>query len=245
MTHPTAPNERSIDEGLVEARPRVLVAEDDAQLAASIVRGLRAEGFEVELATDGEQALHLGLRGDFRAIVLDLNLPEKSGIEVLEALRARVRTPVLVVTARSDLAERLRCFALGAVDFVPKPFWIEELVARLRAHVGRKPSAPNRRVEIADALVDLDARTMSVAGAAVEVTPSEWAVLAYLIERQGRAVSRAQLADDALDAFDEVDARTVDSHVAHLRKKLGNKARASIATVWGIGYRFDPQQASR
>ncbi len=214
-------------------------------MAASIVRGLRAEDFEVELATDGEEALHLGLRGDFQAIVLDLNLPERSGVEVLEALRARVRTPVLVVTARSDLQERLRCFSLGAVDFVPKPFWIEELVARLRAHVGRKAGPPNRRVEIADAAIDLDARSMTVAGVVVELTPSEWAVLAYLIERQGRAVSRTQLAEDALDAFEEVDARTVDSHVAHLRKKLGNKARAAIATVWGIGYRLDPIEAAK
>ena len=227
------------------ARLRVLLVEDDPAMAAGIVRGLRDAGMDVELATDGDAGARVALAGDFGAIVLDLSLPSRGGIEVLEILRGRVVTPVLVLTARSDLDDRLRCFALGAADFVAKPFWIEELVARIRSRTSARPTAAHRRVAFADVEADLDARTLRVAGAPVELTRNEWAILAHLLERPGRAVARSQLASDALDAFDGAEARTVDSHVAHLRKKLGAEGRAFIATAWGIGYRFDPPEDAR
>ncbi len=228
-----------------EGSLRVLVVEDDPAMAAGIVRGLRGAGMLVELANDGEAGARVALGGAFEVIVLDLSLPGRTGIEVLEMLRGRATTPVIVLTARTDLEDRLRCFALGAVDFVSKPFWIEELVARIRAHTGRRPAPPHRRVSFANAEVDLDAPSLRIGGAPVELTRNEWSILGYLLERPGRAVSRSQLASDALDAFEAVDARTVDSHVAHLRKKLGADARGAIATVWGIGYRFDADEAGR
>lgn len=219
--------------------PRVLVVEDDAATAAGVVRGLRAAGFDVELSTSGADAAHrIGVEAH-DVVVLDLMLPEKDGFEVLERMRHRTSAPVIVLTARTDLADRLRAFELGAADFVAKPFWIEELVARIRSRLRLAPERPKRIVRWAGVSLDLDARTVLVDGRPAPLTPTEFAVLAFLAERPGRAVSRGVLSERALASLDEPDARTVDSHVARLRKKLGEGASA-IVTVWGIGYRFDP-----
>lgn len=223
----------------------VLVVEDDAGVAAGVVRGLRADGFEVELATDGSDGARKALTESFDAIVLDLMLPGQSGIAILEQLQGRVATPVLVLTAKTELPDRLRCFGLGAADFLSKPFWMEELVARLRARLRIPDAAPRRTVEWANATLDLDGRTLSVGGEAVSLTRHEFDLLAYLVEREGRAVSREQLAERTLSALEPPDPRTVDTHVARIRKKLGGQAGLAVSTVWGIGYRFDlPGQAS-
>ena len=158
---------------------------------------------------------------------------------MLAQVRHRAPVPVIVLTARTDLPDRLRAFELGAADFVSKPFWIEELVARIRSRLRLREELPKRVVRWEGVALDLDARTATVEGRLASLTPTEFAVLAFLVERRGRAVSRAVLAEQALASLEEPDARTVDSHVARLRKKLGPGATA-IATVWGIGYRFEP-----
>jgi DNA-binding response OmpR family regulator len=219
----------------------VLVVEDDPPVAAGIVRGLRAAGFEVELATNGSDGARLALATPPDVIVLDLLLPEQNGFAVLEQIQGRCSAPVIVLTARTELGDRLESFALGAADFVAKPFFVEELVARIRSHTRARTAAPRRVVEWANASVDLDARVARVDGAPVSLTRHELDVLAYLLERPGRAVSRAQLADRADTPFEERDARTVDTHVARVRKKLGARAAAAVVTVWGIGYRFEPE----
>lgn len=224
---------------------RVLVVEDDPKVAAGLVRGLREGGFEAELACDGAAGARLALAGGFDAVLLDLMLPLRSGLEVLALLHGRRPVPTIVLTARSDLEDRLRAFELGAVDFVPKPFWVEEVIARLRARL-RGPElkmTPARIVRFGRAVVDLDARTLSVAGAPVVLTRCEFDLLASLLERPGRALARRQLATLALAPFDERSARTVDSHITRIRRKLGAEAGACIATVWGIGYRFDREPA--
>jgi two-component system OmpR family response regulator len=226
---------------VLEGATRVLVVEDDPQMAAGIVRGLRAAGFEVELATRGDEGARMALAREPDMIVLDLLLPEQTGFAVLEQLQGRCKAPVLVLTARAELADRLACFDLGAADFMAKPFFIEELVARIRSRTRARPEAPRRVVRWANASVDLDGRLAQVDGAAVSLTRHELDVLAYLIERPGRAVSRAQLAERADTPFEDRDARTVDTHVARVRKKLGTRAAAAIVTVWGIGYRFEPE----
>lgn len=215
---------------------RVLVVEDDTNVASALVRGLRKAGFDVALETDGARGLRAAASGDHDAIVLDLMLPERDGFEILEAIGAR-GVPVLVLSARDALDDRLRAFTLGAVDFVAKPFWMEELVARLRARLYLGDTREKRIVAWADVCVDLDARTVSVDGVAVHLTRAELDVLVFLAERPGRAVPREELLARLLD--DQADARTVDSHVARVRKKLGT-ASSAIGTVWGIGYRFDP-----
>src|SRR5262249_48654031 len=143
-----------------------------------------------------------------------------------------------VLTAKTALADRLRAFELGAADFVAKPFWIEELAARIRSRLRLVDEQPNRVVKWEGVTLDLDARAVTVEGRMAPLTPTEFAVLAFLVERRGRAVSRSVLAEQALSFLEEPDVRTVDSHVARLRKKLG-AGSAAIATVWGIGYRFE------
>jgi len=141
---------------------RLLVVEDDPGVAGGIVRGLRDAGFEVELATSGLDGAKKALEGGFSAIVLDLMLPEQTGFHVLEQLQGRSSVPVLVLTARSDLADRLRCFDLGAADYITKPFWLEELVARLRARLRISTEAPKRIVRWANVALDLDSRLVAV-----------------------------------------------------------------------------------
>jgi DNA-binding response OmpR family regulator len=222
-----------------ETSPRVLVVEDDAATAAGIVRGLKALLFEVELSTNGVDGIRQILSDRYDVVVLDLMLPEQSGFEVLERVRHRTHAPVIVLTARTDLPDRLRAFELGAADFVAKPFWIEELAARIRSRLRLQESRPNKVVSWSGVSVDLDARAVEVEGRGASLTPTEFSILSFLVQRMGRPVSRRMLAEQALASLDEPDARTVDSHVARLRKKLGPGAPA-IVTVWGIGYRFDP-----
>jgi DNA-binding response OmpR family regulator len=231
---------------MLSAPARVVVVEDDPSVAAGLVRGLRLAGFEVELATDGTTGARLAMGDGIAIVLLDLMLPQRSGFEVLELLRGRAATPpVIVLSARTELGDRLRAFELGAVDYVPKPFWIEEVVARIRAHLpAGEPRQPTRVVAWAGAAINLDARTVTIAGEPVALTRFELDLLAYLVQRPGRAIPRAQLASHALGPLDERTDRTVDSHLARIRKKLGADAAAAITTVWGIGYRFDPPQAA-
>jgi two-component system, OmpR family, response regulator len=216
---------------------RIVVIEDDPASAAGIVRGLRRAGFEVEVATDGETGLTRASEPSVALVVLDLMLPERHGEEVLRKLRARGATPVIVVTAQTGLRTRLGVFELGAVDYLPKPFFVEELVARVQARLGTA-RGEHRYERFADVVIDLQARTVELSGEPLRLTPTELAVLAYLVERPGRAIARTELAA-ALPDLEERSARNLDAHVARLRKKLGNAA-TYINTVWGYGYRFDP-----
>jgi len=226
------------------AAPAILVVEDDPAIAAGIVRGLKSAGFDVELAHDGRRGAELALARPFDLVILDLMLPELGGFEVLELWRGRLSTPVIVLSARTELDARLQAFAGGAVDYLPKPFWFEELLARVRARL-RLPdaAAPTRTLAWDDAVLDLDARTVTLAGEPLALTAHEFNVLLYLVERPARAITRRQLAEAALPAGGDRSERTVDSHVARIRRKLG-AAGGRIATVWGIGYRFDAPESS-
>ncbi len=224
------------------AAAHLLLVEDDHALAAGLVRGLRENDFEVDLLTTGGDVVRHALTGRYALIVLDLMLPEMSGFDILEQLQHRSAPPVIMLTARTELADRLRGFSLGAIDYVCKPFWIEERVVRIRTRLGLGAARPEaRRVLVFGELVlDLDARTVSVAGDPVKLTRTEHDLLAYLPQRPGRAVPRSQLAAQVLPSLDDAsDARTVDAHVTRIRRKLGAEG-ARIATVWGIGYRFEP-----
>jgi DNA-binding response OmpR family regulator len=215
----------------------LLVAEDDAAVASTLVRGLKGRGFAVTLATSGLQAREALAEDEVDLVVLDLMLPDLSGLELLEELSTRPHPPVIVLTARTDLAERVRCFELGAVDYVPKPFFLEELVLRVRARLDLRAEAPRRVLTFGRLDVDLDRREVRLDRDVVTFTRHEFDVLAYLAQRPGRPVSRDDLAAHALSGFDAPEPRTIDSHVARVRKKLGAEA-GRVETVWGIGYRF-------
>lgn len=219
----------------------LLLVEDDHALAAGLVQGLRQHGFEVELLTTGAHAVRRALSGQHALIVLDLMIPEPSGFEILAQLQHRSSPPVIVLTARTELNDRLQSFSLGAVDYVCKPFWIAELVARIRARLGlgMSPPAVHRVLQFGALAIDLCARTVTVEGEPVRLTRTELDVLSYLAARPGRAVTRGQLVTQVLPTIDaDNDARAVDAHITRLRKKLGAEG-ARVATVWGIGYRFD------
>jgi len=218
---------------------RVLVVEDEATVAATLVQGMRAEGFAVYLATRADEGVRLAFADPPDAIVLDINLPDRSGFDVLEEIQGRCTAPVVVLTGRLELGDRLKCFELGAADYVAKPFYFEELVARIRSRLRAREGVTPRVVSWAEVVVNLDGRTVLVADAPVALTRSEFDILAYLLERPKLVASRRILAKRTALSLGEPDVRTVDVHVARVRKKLGEAASA-IVTVWGIGYRFDP-----
>jgi DNA-binding response OmpR family regulator len=218
--------------------------EDDPPIAAGLVRGLKLAGFQVVLATDGRLALEAAERERPVLVVLDLNLPELDGFELLETWRTRLRVPVIVLTARQELEARLRSFGLGAADYLAKPFWMEELVARIRARLQLVEEGPRRVLRWDDVTLDREARVVSREGVGpLSFTRHELDVLLFLAERPGRALTREQIGNQALPSNEERDERTLDSHIARIRKKLG-PAGARIKTAWGIGYRFEPPESA-
>jgi DNA-binding response OmpR family regulator len=215
----------------------ILVVEDDLNAVQGLISGLRRAGFDVLVAMDGAEAAERAVRERLDLVVLDLMLPSKSGFEVLEAMSGRVSTPVIVLSARTELRDRLESFRLGAVDYVSKPFFIEELVARIRTRLALREAPARRVVAVGSAEVDLDARRVTRDGLDLELTGHEFNILAWLAERPDRAITRQELAEHALGTAGVAD-RTVDSHVSRVRTKLGDDGKR-IATVWGIGYRLE------
>lgn len=224
-------------------QPHILIIEDDLGVVQGLVRGLRREGFETSLAMAGDEGLERILNEPFDLVLLDLMLPERSGFEVLEAVRTRVSVPIVVLSALTELPARLRSFEGGAVDFVPKPFFMEELIARIRTRLALTSTSPRRELSLADVVLDLDARTARRGDNDLELTEFEFNVLSLLRERSGRALTRAQIAEAALSEDGDCNDRTVDSHISRIRKKVGPRAAERIQTVWGIGYCCDGSDA--
>ena len=218
---------------------RVLVVEDDASLGQQVVDRLRAAGFDPTWIQDGREALRAPLE-PFALLVLDLMLPGAHGFDVLKRLRSESDAPVLVLSARNDTRDKVRALELGADDYVTKPFWPEEVVARVQARL-RRPVLARGLVETGELAIDVEARRVEVAGEAVELTRMEFELLAALARRLGAAVSRAWLVEHVLDPDREGTERTLDVHVSRLRKKLGGCGRL-LATVWGVGYRLERPQ---
>lgn len=219
---------------------RILVVEDEPDIAAHVVKGLKRAGHEVVLETRGDSAIERPLRETFDLVVLDINLPGMSGFELLDLWQPRISAPTIVLTARTGLEDRLAAFDSGAVDFVTKPFFVEELLARIRARLHARETEAADLFTWSDVELDRGARMVRRGGEDVGLTKHEFNVLLYLIDRPTRAVGRSQLAAGALSNDGDASDRTVDSHVARLRKKLGTEAAAAIKTVWGIGYSFAP-----
>jgi len=217
---------------------RILLVEDDSELGAQVVQHLTRAGFDVTWRKDGDEARREDPAG-FSLLDLDLMLPGTYGMDLLKIYRQKSDVPVLILSARDDTTDKVRALRLGADDYVTKPFWPEELVARVSARL-RRPNIQRGAgpVRVGDLVLDLDGRVVEVAGSAVELTRVEFDILAALARRKGSALSRDALMEAALDPDKLGTPRTLDVHVSRLRKKLG-PAGAMIATVWGIGYRLE------
>ena len=216
---------------------RVLLVEDDEKLGRQIVDNLSEAGFEATWAKTGTEALGINPE-PFSLLVLDLMLPGAHGLDVLKHLRRGSDVPVLVLSARNDTADKVRALELGADDYVTKPFWPEELVARVQARLRRPTLQRAGLIEAGDLAIDLVSRRVHVAGDSIELTKVEFDLLAALARRPGAAIPRSWLVENVLDPDRAGTERTLDVHVSRLRKKLGPCARC-VATVWGVGYRLE------
>jgi two-component system phosphate regulon response regulator PhoB len=226
--------------------PYVLVVEDEDALATLLDYNLMKEGFRVERAADGEEALLRVAEEPPDLVVLDWMLPKVSGVEVCRQLRAGVetrRTPVLMLTARGEEADKVRGLDTGADDYVVKPFSMSELVARIRALLRRtRPELLEERLEYADLILDRARHRVTRAGKDVHLGPTEYRLLDFLMQRPGRVFSRERLLDAVWGANTYVEVRTVDVHVGRLRKALRQTGAPDlIRTVRSAGYALDQE----
>jgi two-component system response regulator MtrA len=218
---------------------RILIVEDDEELGAELVRQLERADYSVTWVRDGDQALRAAL-DEVDLVLLDLVLPGAYGLDVLKSYRAKSAVPVVLLTARTHTADKVRGLSLGADDYVTKPFWPEELLARVRARL-RRPALGEDSGAVVRAgglEIDLGARLVRLDGSPVELTRVELELIEALARRAGRAVARSVLVEHTLDSARGGGERTLDVHVSRIRKKLGAEGRR-IATVWGIGYRLE------
>lgn len=212
---------------------RLLVVEDEPDLLAGLARALRKHGYAVDTARDGEEGLYKALETDYDAIVLDVMLPVLDGWTVLERLRRKKVTPVLMLTARDRSADRVRGLDTGADDYLVKPFDIAELAARLRALIRRTSRQARSALVIGDVEIDTAGRTVTKAGEDVTLTAREYVVLEYLALHRGEVVSRTDLYEHLFDENDDTMSNILDVHIFNLRKKLGSEF---IVTRRGLGY---------
>ena len=232
--------------GTPTASPRVLVVEDEPGIVDFISRGLGAEGYSVRAAFDGVEGERLALGGEFDAVVLDLMLPGRDGMEILRTLRkAAPRLPVIVLTARAEIEDRVEGLDAGAVDYLVKPFSMAELAARVRAHLRAVASASTSVLEGEGVQVDLISRRVTRDGVAIALSTTEFELLAYLMRHRGQVVSREQILAAVWGYEHDPNTNVVDVYIGYLRRKLARAAPgappAPIHTVRAIGYRFGGQ----
>jgi two-component system, OmpR family, response regulator len=222
---------------------RLLVVEDDHKLVRALQRGLEAEGYEVDVAYTGEEALSQADDADYDAVVLDVMLPGIDGFAVCEELRRRPSwLPVLMLTARAEVADRIRGLDAGADDYLVKPFDFGELLARLRALVRRSPTEREATLAVGDLRFDSATRTVTRAGREVELTAREFQVFELLARNAGQVVSRPQLLEQIWDDDCDGSANVVDVYIGYLRKKLEDPAGPQlIRTVRGVGFMLEQE----
>ena len=229
---------------------RILIVEDNADLAAGVEYNLTLEGYDVRVAGDGASALDIAAAWQPQLVLLDLMLPGMDGYKVLQTLRARddgATVPVIILSARGEEADKVRGFRLDADQYVTKPFSVLELIERIGALLRRSSrtgaaAEMGERIEFGGVIVDPAARTVTKRGRPCTLTPKAYELLLALIRRQGRVASRAELLREVWGYGNFVLSRTVDSHVAELRRKLEDDPAdpRHIVTVWKVGYRFSP-----
>ncbi len=237
---------QSLDRGMVSSTlmsdPRIFVVEDEPDIADVLRYNLEREGFQVQVYTRGDTALE-AIRAEMpNLLLLDLQLPGLSGLELTRLLKREesfARLPVVMLTARSDEVDRIVGFELGADDYISKPFSPREVVLRVKAVLRRAKAAAGKQeaLSVGGIVLDVPGHRLSIDGQEVTLTATEFRLLRLLMERAGRVQTRTQLLSDVWGYAEDVDSRTVDTHIRRLRRKLGGEAER-IETVVGVGYRL-------
>src|SRR5215204_5192519 len=218
---------------------RVLLIEDDKATAQSIELMLKAQGFNVYTTDLGEEGIDLGKLYEYEIVLLDLNLPDMSGFEVLRSMRvSKVKTPILILSGVAGIENKVKGLGLGADDYLTKPFHKDELVARIQAVVRRSQGHAESIVQVADLNVNLDAKTAEIAGERVPLTGKEYQMLEYLSLRKGSTVTKEMFLGQLYGGMDEPEIKIIDVFICKLRKKLAafSNGKDYIETVWGRGY---------
>jgi two-component system copper resistance phosphate regulon response regulator CusR len=219
---------------------RILIVEDEPKTAAYVSKGLTEHAYVVDIADNGVEGLHLATSGHYDLILLDVMLPGADGWSVLENLRRQRQTPVLFLSARDAVADRVKGLELGADDYLVKPFAFSELLARIRTLLRRGNAPIEQRFHIADLEVDTVRRRVVRAGERIELTAKEYALLDYFVHHVGEVVSRTLIAEHVWDMHFDSDTNVVDVAVRRLRAKLDDPFDAKlIHTIRGVGYVFD------
>lgn len=218
---------------------KILVVEDEPKLNKGLVTGLQQRGYAVDFALDGVEGEKLGRVNDYDLIILDVMMPNRDGLEVCRSLRAYgVQTPILFLTARDAVEDRIAGLDLGADDYLVKPFSFEELTARIRTLLRRTPQATGDTLAWDDLRLDTRSQTVSVKTKPIELTLREYGLLEYLLRNKGAVVTREDILTHVWDRFFDSFSNVVDVHVKNLRKKLPAEYAKHIETVWGKGYRL-------
>lgn len=217
---------------------RVLLVEDEKNIARFIELELRHENFEVVHVGSGREGLEAAKTHDFDVVLLDVMLPELNGIEVCRRIRSFSQVPVLLITARDAVIDRVAGLDAGADDYIVKPFAIEELLARIRSVLRRSSNADhmNARLQFKDIIVDTDAHTVEVNNQNIELTKTEYDLLVYLMQQKNRVVSRDLILENVWGYLADIETNVVDVYIRHLRAKLPKLASSYIETVRGVGY---------
>jgi two-component system, cell cycle response regulator CtrA len=225
---------------------RVLLVEDDNGTAQSIGLMLKTEGINVYTTELGEEGIDLGKIYDYDIILLDLNLPDMSGYEVLRSLRsAKVPTPILILSGLASIEDKIKGLGLGADDYLPKPFHKDELVARIHAIVRRSKGHAQSHIGVGDLVVDLDTKSVELHGDRLHLTGKEYQILELLALRRGSTLTKEMFLNHLYGGMDEPEAKIIDVFICKLRKKLANASGGLdyIETVWGRGYALrDPTE---
>jgi two-component system, OmpR family, copper resistance phosphate regulon response regulator CusR len=217
---------------------RILVIEDEKKTAAFLAKGLREAGYAVDVARDGETGLEQARASRFDLLIIDIMLPHKDGWEVVAEIRHdRVRTPILFLTARDSVRDRVKGLELGADDYLVKPFAFSELLARVRSVLRRAPQRPTEQVRIGDLKIDMRRHKATRSGVSLNLTPKEFLLLAHLVRSAGEVVSRAEIAEHVWDIGFKTDTNVVDVVVRRLRAKVDDPFKTKlIHTIRGVGY---------
>jgi DNA-binding response OmpR family regulator len=216
----------------------ILIAEDDAPLASFVKRGLEAEHYAVDTTADGEQARAMASEFDFDLVILDLGLPRLDGVSILRSVRTRKPSmPILVLTGRTRVEERVQCLDLGADDFLSKPFSFSELSARIRALLRRSRLPTESTLTVEDLKLDRVERRVERGGRRVELTSKEFALLEYMMRNAGRRVTRAMIIEHVWNLSFDTCTNVVDVYINYLRRKIDDdSALRLIHTIRGVGY---------